>query len=217
MTDKRKKELKRVKQFIRRAEKRGYKFNDEFKKSISTRSTRSLQLLTARKIYEQSTYTLPSREQYSGLTGRYLEREAASIKGAITRQMKREAAKKGKGDRFDEGADFGYLPNMEDIVYQNVMALIEQYPSSEGSQYLKNLLDSEISSYGKSMVARAMQAANEDLIKAAQEIIFYELNSWQMNAALKAFSEVIRGGITLTKEESRKLSMVMEGTEYNEG
>ena len=58
MTAKQKKELQRVKNFIRKAEKRGYTFDSEFKKSLNKKSTRALQNLTPRKLYEQATYDI---------------------------------------------------------------------------------------------------------------------------------------------------------------
>lgn len=202
ITAKRAKEIKRVKQFIRRAEKRGYKFSEEFKASLTGKTTRALQNLTARKLYELAEYEVLPGAYIPGLQGRFREREEAAKKAVETR---RKRAEKEKPPAPEEAA-----PPISDLVYQNVQATIDEYPSSEGAQYLTNLLDSEVKNYGLDAVVRGCEAAGESLVKLAQEIVYYELNSQQLHEALQAFSQIIRGGIAISKDESKEFNEVSE-------
>lgn len=193
-TPKKQKELKRIRQFIKRAEKRGYKFDAGFVSDLEGKTTRALQQLNARKLYEQAIYITNSGE-YTGLQGRYIEREQAAQKARLTRRKKQAG---------------GTIPDVNDIVYQNVVRMIYDYPSSDGSKYLQNLLNSEIRKYGYDPVCNAMAAAPEEIIKLAQEIIYYELTSEQIHAALVEFSNLIRSGVIITKEESKEQNDVSE-------
>ena len=206
-TTKRAKELKRVKQFIRRAEKRGYIFSQEFKQSIEKKTTRGLQLLTPRRLYEQAKYEVLPGEYVGGLQGRWREREEAARKAKETRERKKREREK---PPIPPPELSGEAPAISDIIYRRVLALIDEYPSRDGAQYLQNLLDSEIRTYGESLVIQGMAAAGENLIRLAEEIVYYELNSWQLHEALQAFSQIIRGGIALTKQESKDLNETME-------
>lgn len=195
MTKKRKQELKRVRTFIRRAEKRGYSFDAEFKKSITTKSTRALQMLTPRRLYEKAVFNIGT-EQVPGMRGRQIERERAAIKGAMTR-----ASRKGAESQ---------PPQILDLVYQNVIDLINSYPSSLGAEYLRNLLKSEIKTYGFEKVISAMNEIGEDIIKRAAEIIHYEGDSYRIHDALVTFSDIIRAGVKMTEEESKEINNVVE-------
>lgn len=195
MTKKRKKELNRVHSFIRRAEKRGYYFSEEFKSEIANKTTRALQFLTPRKLYENATFELGS-VMVPGLRGRQIERERAAIKGVETRK----AIKEGKLTP----------PKVNDLVYQNIIELINTYPSSESATYLNNLLKSEIKTYGYDKVVSGINAIDEDFVKRASEIIFYEGDSLRIHDALVTFSELIRSGVKMTKEESKEISIVSE-------
>lgn len=205
ITAKRKKELKRVKQFIARAEKRGYVFSERFKSSLSYKTTRALQNLTPRKLYDLAEYEVLPGEFIPGRLGRYREREAAALKGKETRKRKKEEQRSRQEQPWPE-----QLPSVSDIIYRNVMATIAEYPSSEGAQYLTNLLNSEIRNYGLDAVIAGMAAVGEQIVKLAQEIVYYELNSQQLHEALQAFSQIIRGGIVLSKQESIALNEVLE-------
>lgn len=196
MTKKRRKELARVRRFISRAEKRGYTFSKEFKASISEKTTRSLQYLTPRRLYEQAEYQLGS-VTVPGLRGRAIERERAAVKGALTRAAKKKAKNIP-------------LPDFNNLVYQNVMELINSYPSSQAADYLSNLLKSEVAQYGLDRVIAGMNAMDEDFVKRAEEILFYEGDSLRIHDALKSFADLILTGIRRTKDEAVAFNEVME-------
>lgn len=195
MTKKRKKELSRIRSFIRRAEKRGYVFDEQFKKDLAAKTTRALQYLTPRKLYENASYQIGS-VQVPGLRGRQIEREKAAIKGVATKKVKAELKAE--------------PPQMVDLVYQNVVDLINSYPSSASAEYLNNLLKSEIKTYGLDKVIAGMMAIKEDFVKRAAEIIYYEGDSMRIHDALVTFSDLIRAGVKMTKEESKEISAVTD-------
>lgn len=103
-TDRHKKELKRVRQFIRRAEQRGYLFSDELKDDLYGYSTQKLKGLTPSKLYSMSRYVdretgeifeWSERRKQTSLPGRIKaqtdahEREYKRVRGFINRAEKR--------------------------------------------------------------------------------------------------------------------------------
>lgn len=217
MTTKRRKELDRIRHLIRRAEKRGYTFSEELKTSLTTRHTRSLQSLTPEKLYKQATFKIGSR-QVTGLEGRAIERKRSYLKGQLRRKYG-EISRTIEGELLSQalqdsmGAVFPLPDSQEfyegELIYNNIMDIIESYPSSEGAKYLSNLLKSEIGTYGMGRVLAGLASVDEDLVRQAQEIIYYEKNSTQIHAALRDFSLALRGAM-LTKEESKELNETLE-------
>ena len=195
MTKKRRKELDRLRKFITRAEKRGYVFPEGFRESLKSKTTRAMQMLTPRRLYELAQFKISEKINVPGMRGRAIERERASKKAVSTRR-KREIK--------------DVLPTINDIVYQGVIDLLETYPSSTAYQYLKNLLDSEVKKWGRDAVAESMNAAGEDWIRRAHEIIFYEGDSMRIHDALKTFADLINSGVKRSKEEAIEFNKVSE-------
>ena len=89
-----KKELTRIKRFIRRAEKRGYKFEENVipktPKKITQGSVNTLKKLTPEKLYKKSVYggEQSGGEIVSGVLGRKLERKISAEKAKETRKYK---------------------------------------------------------------------------------------------------------------------------------
>lgn len=88
------KQVKRINQFIRRAEKRGYQFSSDVlpkkPKRITQASVRKLAKLTPDKLYKKAVYGGEASygEIVSGLEGRKLERSLRAKKAAKTRKYK---------------------------------------------------------------------------------------------------------------------------------
>lgn len=91
------KERKRVKEFVRRAEKRGYRFPESIVPSIPKRKTeasiRKLKKLTKEVMYSKASYggEATSGEIVSGKEGLKLERQLRAKRAAETRKEKKEA------------------------------------------------------------------------------------------------------------------------------
>lgn len=88
------KQVKRIKQFIRRAEKRGYKFSEnalpQRPKRVTRASVRKLAKLTPDKLYKKAVYygLASGGEIVSALEGRKLERSLRAKKSAETRKYR---------------------------------------------------------------------------------------------------------------------------------
>ena len=106
------------------------------------------------------------------------------------------------------------LPDIVDIILENIEDLIKSYPSQKGAQYLQDLLDSEIKRFGRKKVAAAMARYPAWFIEQAQNIIYYpdRGGSGYANRALIAFSEMIRDSLP-DDNESRQLGEVLEDNE----
>ncbi len=90
------KQLKRIKQFIRRAEQRGYQFTQNLipkkPKKISQKSVERLKKITPEKAYKKSVYggEATQGEIVKGTIGRRAERKLRAQKSAQTRKARRE-------------------------------------------------------------------------------------------------------------------------------
>lgn len=93
--------------------------------------------------------------------------------------------------------------NENDIVYYNVKKLIGDYPTEKGSQYLRNLLLSEIKRYGEDAVIVAMQNAPYDMVTKTQNIVFMpsdQETAQTMHDALAEFASIINSCLPSTNE-----------------
>lgn len=88
------KQVKRIKQFIRRAEKRGYKFSENVlpqkPKRITQASIRKLARITPEKMYQKAVYggEATGGEIVKGTEGIKLERKVSRLKAAQTRKYR---------------------------------------------------------------------------------------------------------------------------------
>lgn len=199
------KQLSRVRRFINRASKRGYRFEgvpgiSDRPEKITRKAINQLASLNQYNLYKYATAISDKGDIISGTERRKEERRSSARKGQVTRA-------KNKGIRIIKPA------NPYDIVYRNIKSLISEYPT-KGSRYLNNLLESEISRYGRDKVLRSMMQAPEELIDLAQTIIYYEDNSERINSALRAMADIIQGHIR-NDEEEQALSEAMEDSYEN--
>lgn len=143
------KELKRIKQFMRRAEKRGYRWYDyelpKKPKKITEKSVARLKKLTPDVLYKKGGYIdQDTGEILEGVKGRTIERKTAAQKAAETRKRKKNKVKKEKQKQeqpktskqappepiYDEpyvGEVDDYLPDFTEMVINNVYELIDNF------------------------------------------------------------------------------------------
>lgn len=109
-----------------------------------------------------------------------------------------------KRERVDREQQKTYKAfNENDINYYNVKKLIDEYPTEKGSQYLRNLLLSEIKRYGEDAVIVAMQNAPYDMVTKAQNIVFMpsdQETAQTMHDALSEFASIINSCLPTTNE-----------------
>lgn len=179
--------VKRIKQFIRRAEKRGYKFPE-----IKLPNGAKIRELTPEKLYKKAVYGGEATfgDIVSAEEGLKKERSARSKKSAQTRKEKKEAERRFFSGEQTSKSSAEYLPIKENIIISNFIdGLIEklQEPSEEyyyfstrkGKQvkhkdrlagirndrkkYLLGLLYREIANIGKEGVANRLENKQDDI------------------------------------------------------
>ena len=182
-----KRNVKRIKQFIYRAEKRGYKFPE-----IKLPKGAAIRNLTPEKLYKKAVYG--GAETFGRVVaaeqGLKLERSARAKKAAQTRKEKKEAERRFFSDEQTGKSSEAYLPIKENIIISNFIdGLIEklQEPSEEyyyfstrkGKQvkhkdrvagvrndrkkYLLGLLYREINNIGKEGVANRIENKQDEI------------------------------------------------------
>ena len=88
------KQIKRIRQFVRRAERRGYVFSEtiipQIPKKITQASERRLQSITPARMYKKAEYMdYSTGEAISGTKARKAEKQAQQLKAQISKAQKR--------------------------------------------------------------------------------------------------------------------------------
>lgn len=115
------KQVKRIKQFVRRAEERGFIFPDnvipEKPKRITKASVRKLSKITPKELYKKAEYGGEASygEIVSAKEGLELERKARAKKSAQTRKRNKEQSNNGQGFKPP------YNPTYEDSFYTRIV------------------------------------------------------------------------------------------------
>ena len=192
MTQKRKKQLARVRRFIARAKKRGYQFREDLISSLPELSTQKLKSLTPKKLYEQAT----SKKYGVELTGtrtRELERSLSAKRGAETR--KRHYQQENKQEQYSEEPT-----SFEDTVLRNRESEIEEVLAGthkqwrKGARELKSILDTQIARFGRARVAQALEQDAQASLSAARGVI-YESSEGKRDNAITRLLMIIEGSI----------------------
>ena len=120
------KQVKRIKQFIRRAEKRGYQFSEDVlpqkPKRVTQASVRKLAKLTPDKLYQKAVYggEASQGEIIKGTTGLKLERKLKAQKSAETRKKNTESERKFWSQEEAEEHK-NELPKGGKTIFQNIL------------------------------------------------------------------------------------------------
>lgn len=161
-----KKQVKRLKQAIRRAEKRGYVIPDNIipqqPKRVTRKAVERLKNITTNDIYAKSEkIDFDTGELIPGEVARKAERSEAAKKAARTRREKRYNAEKGESEYYEP--QYETFPSAADIVISNFRAEASRFPEVAQpiiNQWLNRLLND----YSKEDVAEMLeQAASQGL------------------------------------------------------
>lgn len=202
MTKLHKRQLRRVRDFIRRAEKRGYQFDTGLKQSLKADklSTQKLKTLTPSKLYSQAKSSLYGSE-ISGTEARAIERSLAAKKGAETRRRKAEEIRDRYYDYSDRDyAEYDDTTSYEDKILSEVEDLIATFYFSSTIQLAHNaktldiILKEEIARYGRRRVAITMENFPEQ-IKAKAQAVFEASTDEKLKNAITDFTMLITGEI----------------------
>ena len=121
------KQVKRIKQFVRRAEKRGFIFPDNVipnkPKRITKASVRKLSKITPKELYKKAEYggEASEGEIVSAKEGLELERKARAKKSAQTRKHKKE--QKSQQLTNEQGFKAPYNPTYENSFYTRIVIM----------------------------------------------------------------------------------------------
>lgn len=139
------KQLKRIKQFIRRAEKRGYIFEDnvipETPKRITKKSIQKIRDIKPKNLYEKAkAVDYETGEILTGVEARKIERKSSAKKAAETRKKNKASKKPAQQET--------YYPSFTDIIISNYRVHIRQF-NENASSLLENWLDKIIATHGR--------------------------------------------------------------------
>lgn len=215
-----KREIKRIKRFIKRAEKRGYSFNfkePQSPKRIRKESVERLKKITPEKLYASATYRglFSDFREVSGLEARKKERSASAKKAAETRKRKAEQEKREK----EKTPTFDFI--------NEIISMIIELPNGRYISYQvfldfnphKNFLISLIndradiaSKYNTFEKYSDYLYDNKDRIKHLLDVIMHDSNESEIVASFNELAEILKGS-ALSFEEAE---MIEELNNYYE-
>lgn len=224
-----KKELARIKRFIKSAEKRGYSFAGyeppKEPKKITTKSVEKLKAITPKTLYAKATYyDLILGQRVSGTEERKLTRSRASKKAYQTRLKKLGgvSAKIGKFRSKDtsEYSQPGQPPSDVDDVLRSLYELIAQWKPdprwNEGfirikehdKNVLKNIIDGAVNDLGRRQVAINAQSQAARIKDLAWYICYGYSGSDKDRSTQSDIVELtnILRGRALTTEEAKQIA-----------
>ena len=224
--------LRRIRQQIRRMEKRGYEFDESFKAGLKERSARSLAQIKTEGLYKRSKLKIPDLETgeiktVSGTKGRSFERSQAAKKSAETRARRRRT----RSYDYDDYDDYDYMPDISDDVIRYLDELLfklgqpvsQMAEAKDGHLFPKDSSLKTYSSGAKNTLQRMLNDEiqrldnegkngkeivarriydNSDIIDDSIGIIEYSAYAGDIQTAIIRFAQVIRGNREYSDEEN---------------
>lgn len=164
------KQRNRLKQAIRRAEKRGYIFDENVipkqPKTITKKSVERLQKIKPKDLYEKANYIdTTTGEIITGKEGRQLERKESARKAKQTRKRKQE-----RSSPYTPPVE-AYYPRFSEMVISNYKAHIRQF-NDVAYEKLSSWVDSLIAKFGEDDVATMLQEGAENGYIVTYQIVY---------------------------------------------
>lgn len=202
---------RRIKDFIRRAEKRGFVFPEftmpDRPNKITQKAVKELERWTPKKFYETGYYRISwTGEVVPATTGRKMERQAAYRRGVEHRESPGYTAPAGP-------------PRIEDKILRAVEELIDRFPDPEQTGYmtswqleiaerhysqLKKLFETQIALNGRAVTAMRLNAAGQEIVELAEKIMYGDSKDAEFQMDLNAFAIIIKGE-ALSLDESERM------------
>ena len=227
------KQLKRIKQFIRRAEKRGFIFEENIipqkPKKVTKASVRKLERLTPEKLYKKSLYLEESTGEIEEAQKRRKEERKQSAKKAVKtrkerqkarRNWTREEAEKNREQLPTEGKE-SFKNTIEEFVSRLQIdtswlgkkrrrpIALQETIHSQG--ILMNLINQQIELYGEEEIGNRLQS-NSDKLSELLSIILWDSKAEAIQSATRVFAETITGNSLMPSQ----LQQLEQESEYNE-
>lgn len=215
-----KKELNRIKRFVKSAHKRGYRFEtDPTPKEVkkpTKKSVERLQKITPTTLYSKATYFDPILQaRVSGTEERKLIRSRASKKAAQTRRAKKISSGKTIAGQPPSAID-DILTYVEELLsgwsplghWSNGYTTLKE----NDTRILRNVLNGAIAELGREQVAHNLEANATEVKQLAWHICYGSSDfKWQdIEGEITRITEIIRGRV-LSVDESKELTDIAEG------
>lgn len=208
------KQVKRIKQFISRAEKRGYQFSEDVlpqkPKRVTQASVRKLAKLTPDKLYQKAVYggSASGGEIVPGKEGVKLERSLRAKKAAETRKYRlaeptQEPTNTPGFEPPENLLEFG----ISNVIVQNFKSQILHFPKEIADKIIA-LINTLVSEQGIEDVAYSLQH---------MPMQFYEYinrQGYDSNAAIQEFSSALIEYLPNASDGYK--ADLMDAFEYNE-
>ena len=198
------KEVRRLKQAIKRAEKQGYIVPESIipqrPKTITQGSVRRLSKITPEKIRQKSDF-----QALGAVTDKSKDKEQRK---KIDKKAKESLKKLQENEEFRKEFSIG------EILYRKILDLCDKYSidNPKGVQLIRGIFQDEISTYGKDTVMLALSnIADEEILSVVEYSFHYGVNSPQSNNSLYEISMLIEGNIN--SETRAKMDNAIEQDE----
>ena len=201
------KELKRLKQAIKRVEKQGYTVPENLipktPKTITAGSVRRLAQITPQKIREKSQANIISAKPTKANEKKHvIKKEQSKLSAQVKKdkEQRKKIDKKAKQSlkKLKENEEFRKSFSEGEIVYRKILDLCTKYniDNPKGTQIVKGILQDEFNQFGKDNVILALSKIdNEELLEIIEYSFRYGVDSPQSNSALYEISMLIEGAI----------------------
>lgn len=209
------KEQRRIKSFIKRAEKRGYSFPTfsipQEPARVTKKALEQIKSIKPETLYRDALYvSRETGEVLSGMERRAEERKSSAAKAARTRKQK---------------ANKGEPPHRAEQILSYIESEIDWYETtySDKKRYtaggkditwigfkVRDFYNQQIDKYGRDGVARIVEP-HPEIMDYAHDACRDSRAEWA-ETSLNKFMEVLKGG-PLSEEESREFT---EDSDYNE-
>lgn len=200
------KERRRIKRFIRNAEKRGYVFEPNLippkPKTITSGSIRRLSKIRPPQLYKKAYAISAVTGQPITVEQRKREiREEASRKAWETRRRKKDQA---DYNRIKSNKEWQQMFQASKIIWDKVQSMIANVgvQQSQSADLLNNLLNSQIEQYGADIVLYSIAQASEDFLSTCEVIIKYHPNSAVSRTAVEHLYTLISGNLPSDAEQA---------------
>lgn len=202
------KEVKRIKQFIRRATKRGYIINIEIPnrpKRVTRKAIQQLKFYTPQKIYEMSEYITGSGEVVSGIQGRKIERREASRKAVLTKAKKRLIVNKVSSLNSVKLIISNFIKTFTNTGYDRGWSKYLREQKQEDREVAIDILKQAIERFGEVEVAKRIQD-NSLRISELSDKIAWDSKPENINFDLNELYSILNDGVMSVAE-----SRILEG------
>lgn len=174
-----KQQQRRIKSFIKRAEKRGYAFPENIipkqPKRITVASVNRLKKITPEAMYKKARYggEATGGEIVKGDLGRKLEKKLAAQRAKETRRLKKELAEERTIYPFSPPLNvYGGEVNLEaEAIISNFRSIVRQY-NEVAQELIFSWLDGVITSQGRSDTAEMLQKAADAGIVLTYRVVY---------------------------------------------